>query len=240
MKAKFSIVHFLMLVGLLIGCGETDQVLLSSHESNPSLRAAVSVDTLEQPLPSIQEEVAAAPPLLVVAGAVVVPIVSCGATAIELAALFVDTPQFLANNMLWVGMAGIACPADKPLKGIKVFKSLKTLQKAKFGRFTSSNSKMNFEKLIGRPVKPKHEVHHGIPQKFEVQARKNGINIHQPWHLIEIKGTYHRSITPSYTKDWGTFFDQPYLNGAKILEFQEAMLKKYNLKPGSHFRLDYQ
>ena len=257
MKAKFSVNHLLMLVGLLIGClligcSETDHdvsndvlypSLLSSHESNPSLRPAVSVDTVVQPLPSMtekfsplplkQEEVAAAPPLLLV----VVPIVSCGAAALDISTLVWDTPKFLSNHTLFVSAIGMACPADKVVKGIKILKSVNTLRKIKFGNFTRWNFRKNFERLIGRQVRPGYEVHHAIPQKYRTQAGKLGINIDQPWHGIEIGKRYHDFITPNYTKDWDKFFKLPDLNQSKILNYEQFMLNKYHLKRGSYLEL---
>ena len=97
---------------------------------------------------------------------------------------------------------------------------------------------MNFEKLVGRPVRPGNQVHHTIPQKYRREALELGVNIDQPWHGIEITEVYHRSITRRHEKDWDTFFDLPNLNLDKLLRYEQSMLKKYRLKPGSYLELE--
>lgn len=243
MKAKFAVVHLLMLVGLLIGCSETNHDVFNDVPP-PS---AVSVDTVVQPLPSMtekpsplplkQEEVAAAPvaPVLLAMVPVVVPIVSCGAAFFDLSTLVFGTPKFLSNQVLFaVGAVGMVCPDGGSIKGIKILKSANTLKKIQFRSFTHKNFRTNFESLIGRPVRPKYEVHHGIPARNEAQAAKYGINVHQPSHGIEIAEKYHDFITDNYRKDWDRFFDLPNLNQSKILIYEQFMLNKYGLKSGSY------
>ena len=249
MIAKFMTVLSFLLIFSMIGCGDSSSLL--KPETQPAvspvvfedvlisenIRAtpAVSVDTVAQPLPLKQEEVAAAPVLIAVVAAV-----SCGAAAFEVGTLALGTPDFLANHMLFVGMAAIPCPADKVIKvikGIRILKSLNTLGKAKFKNFIPRHYRDNFEILIGRGVRSNHDVHHAIPQKHRAQAGKHGINIDQPWHLIEIRKDYHQFITPNYRKDWEKFFDLPNLNRSEILDYEQSMLNKYGLKSGSYLDL---
>lgn len=249
MKAKFSVIHLLMLVGVLIGCSEPDHDVfndvlspsqLPSHESNPNLRPTVSVDTVAQPLPLElpleQEEVAAAPPLLLL----VVPIVSCGAAVLDLGTLAFGTPEFLSKGMFFVGALGLACPDGgilKGVKGIRILKSANTLKKLKFQRFTAGNYADNFKEFIGRNVWRGYEIHHAIPQHFRKQAAKLGVNIDQPWHLVEVRRGYHRRFSSKYTRDWAKFFRQPGLTRSKLLDYEQHMLKQYHLKPGSYLEV---
>ncbi len=247
MKVKSSVIHLVMLVGLLIscllvGCSETDHApLLSSHESNPSVLPAVTKTF--SPLPATQAEVAAAPPILAV-----VPIVSCGATVIEVSGLAFDMPQFLSNNMLFVSIAGMACPFDKgikAIKGIKILKSSKYLRNIEFKKLTKWNFRKNFEKLIGRKVKKGHEIHHTIPTEYKKQAEQLGVNINQPWLGVEITQTYHRYIhknkniytNKNYNEYWKEIFNQSNLDKYKILEYQQEALNLYGLKQGSYLKL---
>ena len=143
--------------------------------------------------------------------------------------------------LFMVGAVGMFCPADggiiKTIKGIKILKSTNTLKKIKFGNFTRSNFRKNFEKLIEKRVQPGYEVHHTIPQKHRAQAKKLGINIDQPWFGIQIKKGHHDSITPDYTKDWDKFFKQPNLTQSQLLLKSESMLNQYGLKSGSYLEL---
>ena len=256
MIAKFMTVLSFLLIFSMFGCGEDSSSLLKPEtqpaasptvfedvliSENVRATPAVSVDTVAQPLPSKVEEVAAAPVLLV---PVVVAVISCGAAVFDVGTLFFGTPQFLSNHqMLFVGGVGMACPDGailKSIKGIKILKSAKTLKNIKFRDFTRAKGAFrdNFERLIGRPVKQGHEVHHTIPQKNRADAEKFGINIDQPWQGVEITKGYHKSITRPYEKDWDTFFKQPDLSQSKILHYQQFMLKKYRLKPGSYLELE--
>lgn len=249
MKAKFSVIHLLMLVGLLtgcllIGCSETDHdvfndvappSLLPSYESNPSLPPAVSVDTVVQPLPLElpleQEDVAAAPPLLLA----VVPIVSCGAAVFEVGTLFFDTPKFLSNSAFFLSMA---CPVGGgSVKGIKILKKAKNLSKIDFKKFTLGNFRKNVEKLSGKPLSQAYEVHHVIPKKFEAEAAKLGVNVHQPWFGVPITTRYHKSFSYKYEKAWDEFFKQPNLTQSKLLNKAESMVNDYRLKSGSYLEL---
>ena len=112
MIAKFMTVLSFLLIFSIIGCGDSSSLLkpetqpaasptmFENFPISENIRAtpAVSVDTVAQPLPLKQEEVAAAPALLAV-----VPIVSCGAAVFDVVTLALGTPDFLANHMLFVG-----------------------------------------------------------------------------------------------------------------------------------------
>ena len=250
MIARFMIVLSFLLIFSMFGCGEDSSSLLKP-ETQPTVSpvvfedvlisenvrvvpAAVSVDTVAQPLPLKQEEAAAAPAVILV-----VPIVSCGAAALDVVTLALGTPDFLANHMLLVNVAGMACPADKVIKGIKILKSAKTLKNIKFKNFTQSRKvfRDNFERLIGRPVRPGYDVHHSIPRKNSPDAAKLGVNVNQPWFGVEIKRGYHQSITDQYAKDWDMFFKQPDLTQSDVLLHQQDMLRDYGLKSGSYLEL---
>ena len=256
MIARFmTVLSFFLLIFFMIGCGEDSSSLLKPEtqpvasptvfedvliSENVRATPAVSVDTVAQPLPSKVEEVAAAPFLLVPA---VVAAVSCGAAVFDVVTLFSGTPQFLSNHqMLFVGGVGMACPDGailKGIKGIKILKSAKTLKNIKFKNFTQSRNvfRDNFERLIGRPVKPGYDVHHSIPRKNRADAEKFGININQPWFGVEIRKGYHEFITPAYTKDWDMFFKQRGLTQSDVLLRQQDMLRDYGLKSGSYLEL---
>ena len=250
MIAKFMTVLSFLLIFSMIGCGDSSSIV--KPEAQPAvspvvfedvlisenIRATpvVSVDTLAQPLPLKQEEVAAAP----AAALLVVPVISCGAAIFDVVTLFLGTPDFLANHMLFVGAAGLPCPDGavlKGIKGIKIWKSANTLGKIKFKNFNRWNFRKNFEKLKGEKILRGNEVHHTIPQKHRADAKKFGINIDQPWHGVEITQGYHRSITPDYAKDWEKFFDLPNLTQSDVLRHQQSMLDKHGLKSGSYLEL---
>ena len=258
MIARFmTVLSVFLLIFSMIGCGDSSSIV--KPEAQPAvspvvfedalisenIRATpvVSVDTVAQPLPLKQEKVAAAPPLLALIPAVV-PVISCGVAVFDVGTLFFGTPQFLSNrHMFFVGAAGMACPDGailKGIKGIKILKSAKTLKNIEFKNFTRSRAafRENFERLIGRPVNPGYEVHHSIPWKNKADAEKFGININQPWHGIEITKGYHRSITDQYGKDWDTFFKRLDLTQFDVLLYQQHMIKKYRLKPGSYLELE--
>ena len=249
MKAKFSVLHFLLLVGLLIGCSETNHDLLPSHESNPSLHPAVSVDTVVRPLASMkalsstQEEVAAAPPVLLL----VVPIVTCGAAVVDIGNLAGLTPDFLRNHSLFTSLVSIPCPVDPVGKSMKILRSARFLKSAKFlKKFKKWNFRENYAALKGEPITPGYQVHHCIPCKHAKKAEELGItlpiNIHQPWFGIEISPWYHTFITNSYEEGWDNFF-KPFFDqgisptGSQILDHLQLMLNKYpTLKQGSYLK----
>lgn len=240
MITKFVTLLSFLLIFCLFSCGE-DPSSIVKPEAQPAVSPTVfenvliseNVRVAAQPLPSTVEAVAAAPAIVLA----VVPIISCGAAVFEVGTLVWGTPDFLANHMLLVGAAGIACPVDKPIKaikGIKILKSADTLKNIKFGNFIPANSRKNFGALKGRAVREGYEVHHTIPQKFRARAKELGINIDQPWFLTEITEGYHKSITRLYEKDWDIFFKQDNLTQSDVLLFQQEMIKKYGLKPGSY------
>lgn len=258
MKAKFTIVHLLMLVGFVIGCSETNHdvfndvpppSLLPAHESNPSLHPAVSVDTVARPLasmkalPSTQEAVAAAPPVVLL----VVPIVSCGAAVVDIGNLAGLTPNFLRNQSLFTSLLSIPCPVDPVGKSIKILRSVRFLKSAKFWQtFKRWNFRDNYAALKGKPITQGYEIHHSIPYKHAKKAEELGItlpiNIHQPWFGIEVSPGYHRFISNSYEAGWDKFFNPFFDQGisptrSQILNHLQLMLNKYPpLKQGSYLK----
>ena len=246
MKATFSVVYLLMLLGLLLGCSETDHGVVNNslqplqsafHESVPS-----SVTEEFTPFPTEPHGVAAAPmalPLLAV-----VPIITCGATAIDLASLALGTPGFLSNGLLMpmVSTVGMFCPWGGPsVKSVKILKKSSTLMSRLKGfKLHKGNYKPNFERFIGRPVNStKHQVHHTIPQIHREAAQKAGINIDQPWFLTELRNDFHKVIHNSnYGTDWKKFF-RINRSADEILIFQQEMVSKYKLKPGSYLEVTW-
>ena len=243
MIARFMTVFSFLLIFSMIGCGEDSDSIVKPEiqpVASPTVFENVliseNVRAAAQPLPSLpskQEEVAAAAPALAVIPAVVTAI-SCGATVFEVGTLILGTPDFLANQMLAVSVAGIACPVDKPIKGIKILKSANTLQNTKFWNFIPANMRKNFGALKGRAVQEGYEVHHTIPQKYRAKAKERGINIDQPWFGAEITEGYHRQITNAYEKEWDIFFQGKNPTRSDILLFRKHVSKKFHLEPGDY------
>jgi hypothetical protein len=78
---------------------------------------------------------------------------------------------------------------------------------------------------------PGKQAHHVIPQAVEEQARRAGINIHDPKYGSWWETGIHQSKSAEYGKKWKRFFDEkPSATAAEILQFARDRAKEYGLK----------
>ena len=249
MKVKFSVVYLLVLVGLLIGCSETDHDVVNNspspfpqpspsvvHQSDPS--SMTEEHTL---FPSEQNNVAAGPMALPLLAPLVIPIVSCGAAVIDTAAFVLSPFEFansFANHRLMPIATGLslACPAPNPSK-VKILMRASTIANrlknvSIFSRWTY---KANFERWIGRPVKSGYELHHTIPQNHR-DFLEDVINVDHPALLIEVKSSFHADISPTWGKAWDDHLKPLELKGTtpsaqELLEHRDKLLNQQRFKP---------
>ena len=252
MKAKFSVVYLLMLLGLLIGCSETDHDLVSKapspspqpfpsvvHQSDPS---SMTEEHTPFQFPSEQENVAAGPMALPLLAPVVIPVVSCGAAIIDSAALVMSPFDFLSglsNHKLMpiASVLSMACPAGIPGKAVRILKSSSTIvTRLKVVRkFSKRNYKTVFERFIGRPVKTGYDVDHSIPQMHR-EFLKPVIKVDHPALLIEVKRSFHQRISPAWRKAWDDFLE-PFIKKDKppsaqeLLKHRDELLNQEMFKP---------
>jgi len=98
--------------------------------------------------------------------------------------------------------------ADDLVDVVKVFDSASDVGSPAFKSFTRNNFRENLRTLTGAGVDQiiGKEAHHILPQQFEKQFRKAGIeNIHDPKFGSWIDKSFHQQISKEYNNLWESF-----------------------------------
>ena len=102
-------------------------------------------------------------------------------------------------------------------------------QNNKNNKHDKSHFRDNLKKLTGKSGEGK-QAHHVLPQKFEAEFQKAGINIHNPIYGAWVDAL-HQSWSAAYNKEWQIFFEQhnaPTIE--EILEMARYLAQKFGFE----------
>ena len=132
----------------------------------------------------------------------------------------------------WLGLLGVSelrhlDEASDALRAVENVAEGAGLSR-RFRRFTKSNFRENLRRLTGvaeGEIKGL-EAHHVLPQKFEREFNKAGLNIHDPRFGSWVGMHAHRRWSYEYNLKWGRFLDiSP--TREEILQFAQRLAKEY-------------
>jgi hypothetical protein len=99
---------------------------------------------------------------------------------------------------------------------------------ASFRSFTQNNFRENLSRLTGIHPDKALEAHHVLPQAFESDFTKAGLNIHAPQFGSWVEASAHRGWSYNYNQKWTQFFrDNPNVTAQQILEEAQNLAKEF-------------